>query len=442
MAEHVAAQLRGLGATARLVPGQRAPIVEGELHVSPTLPTLLFYDLYDVQPAEGQPGWTVPPFAAAIVSDDDGELVGRGAFNSKGPLFGFLATLRAFAEAGVALAVQHPLPDRRRGGNRQPQPRRLHHRPPRRTCRLRCRLHPYFGTNARGETIIRLGFKGLMLLEFRVTGGDWGGPVRGDVHALHGALVDSPRWHLVRALASLVDAGDRLVLDGLAELTPPPTRQDRGLIAAIAHDLDTYADEIGVARLKPGASLADLMFSNTLNIDALSAGQIETGDDAATLIPRTARAFADLRVVPGVAPATVLDLLRAHLDRRGFGKCRSSVALILSGIALHAGRTGCRSADRRVPPARIIGADIPDPCRRGADARVLRRDRHPLCVRRRRPRRRCARAERIHHARRHRPVHEVVRELPVPLRRYAGYARLTFQNIGPVASSLPARLLR
>jgi acetylornithine deacetylase/succinyl-diaminopimelate desuccinylase-like protein len=87
---------------------------------------------------------------------------------------------------------------------------------------------------------------------------------------------------------------------------------------AAEFDLPGYASEIGVARLKPGASITDLMFSNTLNIDALSAGRIEAGDDAATLIPRTARAFADLRVVPGVPPATVLDLLRAHLDRRGF----------------------------------------------------------------------------------------------------------------------------
>jgi hypothetical protein len=48
-------------------------------------------------------------------------------------------------------------------------------------------------------------------------------------------------------------------------------------------------------------------------------------------------------------------------------------------------------------------------------------------------------AERVHHARRHRVVHEVDRQLPVSVRRYT---RLMFQNRGPVASSLPARLLR
>jgi len=322
MAEHVATELRGLGATVRLAPGRHAPIVEGVLHRSATLPTLLFYELYDVQPAAGQPGWSVPPFAAEIVDDAAGRrrLVGRGAFNSKGPLIGSLATLRAFAEAGIALPcnIRFLIEGEEEIGSPSLAGYIAENHAELAACDAA--FIPYFGTNARGETIIRLGFKGLMLLEFRVTGGDWGGPVRGDIHALHGAVVDSPSWHLVRALNSLVDATDSLTLDGLAGLTPQPTQQDRDLIAAVAThvDLPAYAAEIGVTRLKPGASLTGLMFDNTLNIDALAAGTIDTGDDAATLIPRTARAFADLRVVPGVPPQAVFDLLRAHLDRRGF----------------------------------------------------------------------------------------------------------------------------
>jgi acetylornithine deacetylase/succinyl-diaminopimelate desuccinylase-like protein len=322
MAEHVAAELRGLGAAVRLAPGLHAPIVEGVLHRSDALPTLLFYDLYDVQPAATQPGWSVPPFAAEIVEDATGRrrLVGRGAFNSKGPLIGSLATLRAFAEAGIRLPcnIRFLIEGEEEIGS----PSLKAYISDQHAALAACdaAFIPYFGTNARGETIIRLGFKGLMLLELRVTGGEWGGPARGDIHALQGALVDSPSWHLVRALASLVDATDRLALDGLASLTPPPEQQDRDLIAAVAPhvDLQSYAAEIGATRLKQTASLTDLMFDNTLNIDALTAGAIESSDAAATLIPRTARAFTDLRIVPGVAPPAVFDLLRAHLDRRGF----------------------------------------------------------------------------------------------------------------------------
>ncbi len=69
------------------------------------MPTLLVYELYDVQPAAGQLGWSVPPFDAAVATDSAGRqrLVARGAFNSKGPLFGLIAVLRAFREAGVPL---------------------------------------------------------------------------------------------------------------------------------------------------------------------------------------------------------------------------------------------------------------------------------------------------------------------------------------------------
>ena len=70
--------------------------------------------------------------------------------------------------------------------------------------------------------MLRLGFKGLALLEIRVEGGDWGGPARGDVHALHGALLASPAWELVRALATLADSRGVLAVDGLDAILPHP----------------------------------------------------------------------------------------------------------------------------------------------------------------------------------------------------------------------------
>src|SRR3712207_766876 len=60
MAAWVAGYLRDLGAEVRLVPGTIAPIVEGELRGQEDSPTLLFYTLYDVQPADASE-WTSPP---------------------------------------------------------------------------------------------------------------------------------------------------------------------------------------------------------------------------------------------------------------------------------------------------------------------------------------------------------------------------------------------
>lgn len=318
--------LKDLGATTRQVAGRRAPIIEGELITDSSRPTLLFYDLYDVQPASGQAGWAVDPFAAEIVTDERGRrrIVGRGAFNSKGPLFGALAVLKAFRRAKVSPPVNFrfliegeeeigspSLPDYLKA-NRE------------KLSACDAMFIPYFGTSGRGETILRLGFKGLALLEFSVTGGAWGGPGRADIHALHGALVGSPSWQLIRALSTLVDDQERLVVDGLADITPQPSTDDRAMVAEAAaiYDIASERSDLGVEKFKGSGdtqeALERLMFSCTLNIDAMAAGEVKQGSDPATIIPRVARVFADLRTLPGMKPEQVIGLIRAHLDRRGF----------------------------------------------------------------------------------------------------------------------------
>lgn len=342
MADWTERYLKGLGAITRQVDGIRAPIVEGELIVDRSLPTLLVYELYDVQPARGQAGWSVDPFAAEIVTDPQGRrrIVGRGAFNSKGPLFGMLAVLKAFKRTGIAPPVNFRFLIE--GEEEIGSPSLPNYIATNRDRLAACdaAFIPYFGTSGRGETVLRLGFKGLSLLEFSVTGGDWGGPARADAHALHGALLASPTWQLVRALSTLVDADERLIVDGLAEITPSPSADDRALIdaAAAVYDLSAYRADLGVERFKgdgtAGDALERLMFSCTLNIDALAAGSPQEGSDPATLIPRVASAVADLRTLPGMKPDAVISLIRGHLDRRGFGH----VALKMRSVPYPASR--------------------------------------------------------------------------------------------------------
>jgi acetylornithine deacetylase/succinyl-diaminopimelate desuccinylase-like protein len=232
--------------------------------------------------------------------------------------------MRAFTEAGVALPVnvRFLIEGEEEIGSPSLPDYIARHR--RELAACDAAFIPYFGTNARGDTVLRLGFKGLVLLEFRVIGGTWGGPARNDVHAWHGAVVGSPSWQLVRALSTLVDADERLCVDGIEALLPVPRADDVALVEAAArdHDLAAYRTEIGVERLKHASSAREalhaLSFDCTLNLDALVAGRLEEGDAPATLVPRIARAFADLRLLPGMRPQDVIDLLRTHLDRRGF----------------------------------------------------------------------------------------------------------------------------
>ena len=332
MADWVRAYLVRLGAEARLVPGQVAPIVEGELRSPGARRTLLFYDLYDVQPASPE-GWIAPPFAADLMADDRGGtmLVGRGTFNSKGPLVGFLAVLRAFREAGVPLPVnvRFLIEGEEEIGSPSLAPYLCANRESLRSCDAA--FIPYLGTTSQGETPIRLGFKGLILLELTVEGDDWGGPVRHDLHAMHSAWIGSPAWELLHALASLHTREGRLTVDGLDGSVSGPDADDRALIKEIAASFrpEAWLAELGARRFMHAGGAEDLlthlMFDPTLNVDALFIGDTRPGEEPATQMPRRATAHVDLRLVPRMDVDTTLRLLREHLDRRGFGHVRLRV---------------------------------------------------------------------------------------------------------------------
>src|SRR6266511_3682174 len=75
--------------------------------------------------------------------------------------------------------------------------------------RLRSAAGAFFpmpAQNARGDATMTLGVKGIAYWEFSATGGAHGGPTRAEIHGSNKAIVDSPVWRLVQALASLVSA--------------------------------------------------------------------------------------------------------------------------------------------------------------------------------------------------------------------------------------------
>jgi acetylornithine deacetylase/succinyl-diaminopimelate desuccinylase-like protein len=324
MADWVVRYLRTVGAEARLVPGKVAPIIEGELLSPGARSTLLFYTLYDVQPANPSE-WSSPPFEANIITDAGGcrRLIGRGAFNSKGPLVGFLAILKAFREAGASLPVNivFLIEGEEEIGSPSLAP---HIRANLKRLR-RCdgALLPYLGTNSKGDTLIRLGFKGLGFLHLSVQGGPWGGPARNDVHAMHAGWLGSPAWELLTALASLQTRDGRLTIDDLSP-PPGPDATDRALIAGAARELsaESFLAELGAVRFKLDGDfetqLTRFLFDPTLNLDGYWVGNTPLGTEPATHLLCRASAVLDLRFVPGMDVDRTIDLIRRHFDRRGF----------------------------------------------------------------------------------------------------------------------------
>jgi acetylornithine deacetylase/succinyl-diaminopimelate desuccinylase-like protein len=314
-----------LGVEAHRAPGVRFPIIEGTLSSQGAVKTLLLYELYDVQPAD-ETGWISPPFEAAVhpVRGGGNKIVGRGAFNSKGPLVGFLTVLRAFHDAGIALPlnVRFLIEGEEEIGSPSLESYVRRHLDQLRKCHAA--FIPYMATNRHGRIQIRLGFKGLALLEFTVEGGPWGGPAEHDLHAMHAAWVGSPAWELLNALTCLQAEDGRLKVDGLDSFVTGPSEEDRELLRKLggSFDADPWRAELGIRRFKyegdPARLLTHLMFDPTLNLLSLRIGENKIEEEPSTVLSRRAVAHADLRLVPDMEVDRTMDYLRAHLDRRGF----------------------------------------------------------------------------------------------------------------------------
>jgi acetylornithine deacetylase/succinyl-diaminopimelate desuccinylase-like protein len=100
-AEHVAADLRGLGFETTVRPTAGHPVVIGKSGNGQNnghAPRILFYGHYDVQPVDPLDLWETPPFEPRIETLDGGRkiIVARGACDDKGQAMTFVEACRAF----------------------------------------------------------------------------------------------------------------------------------------------------------------------------------------------------------------------------------------------------------------------------------------------------------------------------------------------------------
>src|SRR5204863_7866451 len=83
-----------------------------------------------------------------------------------------------------------------------------------------------------GVVTVSLGAKGVVELELVSSGEKWGRGPGKDIHSSLKAMVDSPAWHLIKALNTLVSAdGNTITIDGYPK-PRPLSAQERAMIAA------------------------------------------------------------------------------------------------------------------------------------------------------------------------------------------------------------------
>jgi acetylornithine deacetylase/succinyl-diaminopimelate desuccinylase-like protein len=289
-----------------------------------TLGLYFMYDVKQVDPAE----WSSPPWDAALV-DKPGlgkVIMGRGAVNQKGPEAAVLAALHAIHGAGRKAPVNLVLVaegEEEIGSPHFPQVVRR----PEVLAALRRSVGIFMPSAAQGldgEVTITFGAKGIIECELIATGERWGRGPRRDVHSSNKARLDSPAWHLVQALATLVSAdGNDPAIDGFAERARPLSADEKAMIATAARRMDEGGAKrlLGVQHWMRDASWTEalemLMSRPTVNIEGLVGGY--TGPGGKTILPHRAVAKLDLRLVPDMTASEALAALKAHLAKRGFG---------------------------------------------------------------------------------------------------------------------------
>jgi acetylornithine deacetylase/succinyl-diaminopimelate desuccinylase-like protein len=310
-ARYLADLARSTGWSADIVKvDERAPIVFLERVAPANSKRVLLYAHYDTVPTGPESEWTHPPFDAAVV---DGRIIGRGATDAKANLMALIKAVDAFVATrgeppcGIAFIVD----GEEESGSANLEPFVDAHEQ-----RLRSDAVLSFdgGIDPSGVPKIGLGTSGMLYVELSVSGAPK------DLHAAGGRLYPNPAWRLIWALASIKGADERVLIDGFNDDVMPPTARDRELLRAMAWDDRQQLQEAGLERfvlnLRGPEALERLLFQPSATICGVASGY--DGAGMMSIVPGRARAKLEFRLVPAQSPTRALDLLRAHLARRGF----------------------------------------------------------------------------------------------------------------------------
>jgi acetylornithine deacetylase/succinyl-diaminopimelate desuccinylase-like protein len=279
------------------------PVVFGEKLVDPSLPTVLVYGHYDVQPAEPFDQWKSPPFEPEI---RHGKIFARGADDDKGQLFMHVKAFELMERTrSLACNVKFMIEGEEEIGS--PNLKEF--------CRnnkglLRSDIILISDTTMIAEDTpsITVGLRGLSYLEVEVTG-----PNR-DLHSgLYGGAVGNPANILAKMIASLTDKHNRITIPGFYNDVREVSEEERARMAKAAFDLKAYKDALDIEEVvgEKGYSTTERTgIRPSLDVNGIWSGY--TGEGAKTVLPSKAFAKISMRLVPDQDSKKVDELFINH----------------------------------------------------------------------------------------------------------------------------------
>jgi acetylornithine deacetylase/succinyl-diaminopimelate desuccinylase-like protein len=329
-AEAIAQMMEKRGVAAKLVSVLGGnPVVFGEIKTPGATRTLVLYAHYDGQPLDPKE-WATPPFTPSLrdkTLERDGQVIplpaagqpfdpewrmyARGAADDKAPIIAMMTALDAIRAAGIKTRsnIKFAFEGEEEAGSANLE----------KTLAANKELFsgdlwlmcdgPVHQTR---RPLIAFGARGAIRVDVTVYGG------RGELHSGHyGNWAPNPALLLARLLVSMKDENGHVLVDHFYDQVEPLSDIEK---RAIAEAPDVDADlmrEFWLGSAEGGGKkLTELITLPSLNIRGMASSRI--GAQASNVIPSTASATMDVRLVKGMDPRTTAERVIEHIRKQGF----------------------------------------------------------------------------------------------------------------------------
>lgn len=322
----IANAFRQLGAKVTYDDTYFAPFVQAEFTSDqPDAKTLVIYNHYDVQPAEPLDLWTTAPWT---LSARDDKLYGRGVDDDKGNLTARLAAVAEYLKendqtlpVNIIFIVEGA---EETASQYLPEYLAKHAN----TIAADLILWESGGKNADDIVEIYGGNKGIVTFELTANTAD------SDLHSSLSAVVDSAPIRLSQAIATLFDQQGNIAVPHFYDEVIAPNAREKALIGQLPLTREDLVAQHGLKvplyTDRNGQDLKEtLYFQPTLNVQGIISGYNDKG--VKTVLPATATAKLEARLVPNMSPDITLQRIADHLTAQGFADIAVTKTLGLAG---------------------------------------------------------------------------------------------------------------
>jgi acetylornithine deacetylase/succinyl-diaminopimelate desuccinylase-like protein len=287
------------------------PIVYGEKIIDPSLPTVLVYGHYDVQPAVPLELWDTPPFEPTIrktAVHPDGAIFARGACDDKGQVYMHVKAFETMmANKTLPCNVKFMIEGEEEVGSTNLGPFCIANKE-----KLKADVVLISDTSilANDTPSIDCGLRGLSYIEVEVTG-----PNR-DLHSgVYGGAIANPINILAKMIASMHDEDNHITIPGFYDKVVELSAQERAELNKAPFDLNEFKKDLNVTEVwgETGYNVMERTgIRPTLDCNGIWGGYI--GEGAKTVLPSKAFAKISMRLVPNQDSHSITELFKNHFE--------------------------------------------------------------------------------------------------------------------------------